>query len=198
MAVNSFNAQNPPVNTKGDLFTFSTIPTKLGVGTNGQVLTADSTAATGIKWATPSGGKIAQVVSAVVTTASSTTSTSYVDATNYTLSITPTSSTSKILVLIDGLFGGEYTGDNSNQYSIGLVRGSTTIYEHRKGSFYEEGGSLTRYDRHQVGMTYLDSPATTSATTYKIQIKSFTGTVTVNPSYPGTGDSSITLMEVLA
>lgn len=56
MAVNSFNAQNPPVTTKGDVFTFSTIPTRLGVGANGTVLTADSAEATGVKWAAASGG----------------------------------------------------------------------------------------------------------------------------------------------
>jgi len=45
-----------PLTTKGDLFTFSTVDARLGVGTNGQTLVADSSTATGLKWATPSSG----------------------------------------------------------------------------------------------------------------------------------------------
>ena len=54
MSVNSFNATNPPLTTKGDLYGFSTVPARVAVGTNGQVLTADSTASTGVAWATAS------------------------------------------------------------------------------------------------------------------------------------------------
>lgn len=47
-----------PLTTKGDLYTYSTTDARLGVGTNGQVLMADSSASTGIKWAAaPSGAK---------------------------------------------------------------------------------------------------------------------------------------------
>lgn len=45
-----------PLTTKGDLYTFSTVNTRLGVGTDGQVLTVDLAETTGIKWATPTGG----------------------------------------------------------------------------------------------------------------------------------------------
>lgn len=53
MSVNSFNASNPPLTTKGDLYGFSTVPARVAVGTNGQVLTADSTATNGVAWAAP-------------------------------------------------------------------------------------------------------------------------------------------------
>ena len=52
----SVGGAGSPLTTKGDLYTFSTVDARLGVGTNGQVLQADSAEATGLKWATPAGG----------------------------------------------------------------------------------------------------------------------------------------------
>lgn len=50
----SIGGGSSPLTTKGDLYTYSTTDARLGVGTNGQVLTADSAEATGLKWATAS------------------------------------------------------------------------------------------------------------------------------------------------
>lgn len=47
-----------PLTTKGDIWGFSTINARVGVGTNGKVLTADSTAATGVSWQTPTTGTV--------------------------------------------------------------------------------------------------------------------------------------------
>ena len=62
-----------PLTTKGDLFTFTTVDARLGVGTNGQTLVADSAEATGLKWAAPSSGALtfisATSMSAVATQA---------------------------------------------------------------------------------------------------------------------------------
>jgi hypothetical protein len=60
-------ADQTPLTTKGDLFTFDTADARLGVGANGTVLTADSAEATGLKWATPSAGGGWQVVKAETT-----------------------------------------------------------------------------------------------------------------------------------
>lgn len=54
-AIAAFNALSP-LTTKGDIVAYSTFNQRLGVGTNGHVLTADSTVAQGVKWAAAAGG----------------------------------------------------------------------------------------------------------------------------------------------
>ena len=108
-----------------------------------------------------SGGGIIQVVSVESTTNGSTNSTTFIDFPGLTATITPRSTSSKILVNVCMVV---YTR---------LLRGSTKILPNGTGTesyAYSLRTSGNGYDSPVTTLTYLDSPATTSATTYKVQI----------------------------
>jgi hypothetical protein len=150
--------------------------------------------------------KIIQVVSTTLNTSFSTSGTynSWVDVTGLSVSITPTSSSSKILVIF------EIMGVSTSNGWVRLVRDSTAISVGTTAGSRPavSSGNLTSGNGNiqlQDSGVYLDSPATTSATTYKMQVITDTGTFYINRTtndsdnvYSGRGVSSITVMEVPA
>jgi hypothetical protein len=186
-----------PLTTKGDLYTFSTVDARLGVGANGTVLTAASGEATGLQWAAPAGGgKVLQVVSMVKTNQFTQTTTTFTDITDYNLSITPSAATSKVLVMFNpALFIGGNVDTQLYQY-FRILRDSTTIYESKGANV--QGAAFTggyAWQYIQASFLYLDSPNTTSAITYKAQT-SASGLTPHGINNSGNSDSSIILMEI--
>lgn len=183
-----------PLTTKGDLYTFSTSDTRLGVGTNGHVLTADSVEATGLKWAAPAGGgKVLQVVYGSTSTAASSSSSTYAD-TNLTATITPTSATSTILIMVAQQVT-KSAANSTNQLKIRIMRGATSIQEFISAEGINTNSALAIVN-FTVASYYQDSPATTSATTYKTQFASVNSTATLTCQNGGDSTSSIILMEI--
>ena len=189
-------ADQTPLTTKGDLFTFTTVDARLGVGANGTVLTADSAEATGLKWAAPAGGggKVLQVVNATHSTTVSSSSSTFAD-TGLTATITPTSASSTILVLVSQNGCGKATTDTALQ--LRLLRGATVISNFARLNGYT-GSAATNFG-DGASLSYKDSPATTSATTYKTQLASQnnTGDALVQTGAGGVDSmSTITLLEI--
>jgi hypothetical protein len=140
-------------------------------------------------------GSILQVNQTVKTDVFSTTSTTYTDVTGLSVSITPSSTSNKILV-IGHMSLGVSTVDRYATFGK-LLRNSTDIYiadaagSRDRGTFsYQQGGFEGPLSLH---FCYLDSPATTSSTTYKVQIRAESPqTAYINRGLEADGDNSIT------
>ncbi len=151
------------------------------------------------------GGKVLQVVQTVKTDAFSSTSNGFIDVTGLSASITPSNSSNKILVISDVAMG--LSDFYSFNFVFKVLRNSTDIGISTAGStnisgganFYNSGGQYP-YVFGNMKM-FLDTPITTSSTTYKVQINKLdaSGTIYVNRRGADTGIggvSSITLMEI--
>jgi hypothetical protein len=178
----------------------------------GQYAYLESTNATqfydGAAWQAVTGGKVAQVVSTTKTdTFSASTSNTFTDITGLSVSITPSSATSKILVTAS-VIGSATSNGVAN---IQLLRGATAIcIGDTAGSRPRATTSTDSNNLDQAvpaSINFLDSPATTSATTYKLAINTGdnTGTAYINRTlgdgdniYQGRYASTITVMEILA
>jgi len=186
----------------GDTFTLPSGATLSGAGAitvpSGGSLTIDSGATITNNGTNGGGfGKVLQVVQATKTDTFSTTSTSFVDLSGLSASITPSSSSNKVLVLLS--IGS--LANTTNTSLINLVRNSTNIAQPDSGT---NPASINHFTASAGApnagtLTWLDSPSTTSATTYKAQMRvdSSTGYLnrhTGNTNYNSV--SSITLMEI--
>jgi hypothetical protein len=165
------------VTTAGDTLYATAADTlaRLAIGTAGQVLQVNS-GATAPEWATPAGGgggKVLQVVQGTTTTNASNSTTTFQD-TNLTATITPSAATSKILVLVSQHCE-KTAGNVANTIALRLMRGATEVYIN-KFLLYT---NTTLIQRGLQSFNYLDSPNTTSATTYKTQLANDSNTAAV-------------------
>lgn len=169
----------------------------LPIGTTGQILTADTSVSPyKVKWAAAAGGgKVLQVVYGSTTTALTSSTTTFVD-TNLSATITPSSTSSKVLVLVSQ---GTLTdrGSSSCMFKLQIVRGSTVVLSTDRGGGISAGGASSTSLNVNSVLNYLDSPSTTSATTYKTQGATESATAgSVTIFQEASRPSTIILMEI--
>jgi hypothetical protein len=152
-----------------------------------------------------SGGKIGQCVSTTITSTTSINADTFADISGMTLSITPTATSSKVLILVQLYVSGGATANEP----INLLRDSTVIGRADSDgytfAFRQSQDGQSNYRMHNLSHTILDVPSSSSALTYKLQWKTNSGPLYLNrPNNTGglganvTTGSTITAMEVLS
>jgi hypothetical protein len=184
--------------TTGDIYYASAAntPARLAIGSTSDVLTVVA----GVPgWAAPAGGgKVLQVVQNTYSTAKTISTTSYT-ATDLTATITPSSATSKILVMVNQSMYIERPAASAAG-RLQLVRTTTSILNLNGANgwetvYFQAAGAASTEGSFRVNAQYLDSPATTSAITYSTEAaRAFaSGSVIVQP---GSVQSVMILMEI--
>jgi hypothetical protein len=155
------------------------------------VLDLPAVSGTVLTTTSPKAGNVIQVVQNTTAVGSvNTTSTSYVDLTNATATITPSNASNKILVLWTSYASNSIVGATNVSYFHQVLRTSTVLAEN---AIAAESGSGGIQAKASMAFSILDAPNTTSAVTYKIQHK------TSNASSTGTANNGfLTLMEIAA
>jgi len=173
----------PNTNTDRSL----TLPDGAGeivVSSGGALPALDGSALTGI-----SGGKVLQVVTATDTTTTNTSSTSFV-ATGLTASITPSSTSSKILILSFQSWY-IYGNDNVTRGYTALYRDSTELIDTQVGEYI----AGTTYISGSISHIILDSPSTTSSVTYSTKLRVHGVNTNIETESDGR-KGTITLLEI--
>ena len=141
-------------------------------------------------------GKVLQVVQVEETSASTVTSLSYTDS-NLTASITPSSTSSKVLVLVNQSISQYDVNSQQIGGGIRILRGTTTIYGGvQPYHLYMQVPSGTNTQLYYLcNLNFLDSPSSTSSITYKTQIRAYESGDTIRAQGDNM-ESTITLMEI--
>jgi len=138
-------------------------------------------------------GKVAQVLHTTTTTELVLTSSAYTDL-GLEQAITPSSTSSKILIFTNIHSQYQDSGQNAS-YTMKMLRGATQVYT--GGQLYEITSETANATGQQKdSWTFLDSPSTTSSTTYKVQVSTFNNS-DVTFQRGGFFQSELLLMEIL-
>ena len=143
------------------------------------------------------GGKVLQVVQTTKVDAFETSNTyssgGFADITGLSVAITPSATSSKVLILVQ-----ISSSVSSNTQFFNLIRGSTSLLQPSSGSL--KSTTLVDQAMGNVAITFLDSPSSTSATTYKVATcREGSGSVYINRRSDSTNHSStstITAIEI--